>query len=110
MSKLAILGGRPVSKDLLTGSQLTRRKDLERKYLLEAYDSGIWDDHGKPGSQAQKFCREWARFNKSKYSLLATNGTQTLQLALEALEIGYGDEVIVPGATFQATASAVTER
>src|SRR5262249_17653 len=41
--------------------------------------------------------------------LCVTNGTVALQLALEALGIGPGDEVIVPGLTWQATAGAVLD-
>jgi L-glutamine:2-deoxy-scyllo-inosose/3-amino-2,3-dideoxy-scyllo-inosose aminotransferase len=37
------------------------------------------------------------------------NGTVTLQLALEALGIGYGDEVILPGLTWQATAATIAD-
>ena len=37
------------------------------------------------------------------------NGTVALQLALEALDVGVGDEVIVPGLTWQATAAAVLD-
>jgi L-glutamine:2-deoxy-scyllo-inosose/3-amino-2,3-dideoxy-scyllo-inosose aminotransferase len=106
MSKLARLGGTPVSKTDFSGeSQLVRRADLERRYLLETYDSGVWDDWPEVPSMASEFQHEWADFNGSKYCALLTNGTHTLQLALETLDVGAGDEVIVPGLTWQATAS-----
>jgi L-glutamine:2-deoxy-scyllo-inosose/3-amino-2,3-dideoxy-scyllo-inosose aminotransferase len=60
-------------------------------------------------SQAALFEKEWAAFNKSKFCALLTNGTHALQVALETLDIGAGDEVIVPGLTWQATASAVCD-
>jgi len=109
MSNLALLGGSPISKNLLEKSELVSCKDLERKYLLETFESGIWDDWPEEQSMASKFQQEWAEFNNSKYCVLATNGTHTLQLALESLDIGFGDEVIVPGLTWQATASAVCD-
>lgn len=109
MSKLAYLGGKPVSKTLIGKSDLITRPDLERKYLLETYDSGVWDDWPEVRSMATKFQEEWAAFMKSKYCALLTNGTHTLQLALETLDIGAGDEVIVPGLTWQATASIVCD-
>ena len=110
MSKLACLGGKPVTKCLPGRTKLITRPDLERKYLLEAHRSGRWDDWSRvKDSMAAKFAREWARFNNSRFCVLLTNGTHTLQLALEALEIGPGDEVIVPGITWQATASAVCD-
>ena len=109
MSKLALKGGTPVTKNLLEKSDLIRRKDLEREYLLEVYDSGTWDDWPDEESMAKTFQQEWAEFHKSKYCALLTNGTHTLQVALETLDIGAGDEVIVPGITWQATASAVCD-
>jgi L-glutamine:2-deoxy-scyllo-inosose/3-amino-2,3-dideoxy-scyllo-inosose aminotransferase len=109
MSKLAFLGGEPITKNLLENSDLKYRPDLERKYLLEAYDSGTWDDWPGMDSMAARFEKEWADFNNSKFCALLTNGTHTLQVALETLDIGVGDEVILPGLTWQATASAVCD-
>lgn len=109
MARLALLGGRPVTKNLLAGAKLARRRDLERKYLLEAYDRGPWDHWPGIESMAAKFEREWAAFNRSRFCTLVTNGTHALQLALEVLDIGAGDEVVVPGLTWQATASAVCD-
>lgn len=109
MSKLACLGGKPVTGNLLGRGGLYARADLERKYLLQAYDSGVWDDWPGVKSMAAQFEREWRVFNKSKFCALLTNGTHALQVALETLDIGAGDEVIVPGLTWQATASAVCD-
>jgi dTDP-4-amino-4,6-dideoxygalactose transaminase len=74
---------------------------------LEVHESQVWDDWPEVESMAYQFQKEWAEFNQSKFCALLNNGTHTLQVALEALNIGYGDEVIVPGLTWQATASAV---
>ena len=109
MSQLACLGGEPVTNNLLGKGTLISRPDLERKYLLQAYDSGVWDDWPGGNSLAAKFQDEWAEFNKSKMGALLTNGTHSIQIALETLDIGVGDEVIVPGLTWQATASAVCD-
>ena len=109
MSKLACLGGRPVTRNLLGESQLKFRQDLERKYLLEAFDSGVGDDWPGVRSMASKFAEEFARFQTAKFCVLVTNGTHALQVSLETLDIGFGDEVIVPGLTWQATASAVCD-
>lgn len=109
MSKLALTGAKPITKNLLAESELISRSDLERKYLLEAYDSGRWDDWPGEDSMAAQFQQEWTEFNNSKFCALLTNGTHTLQVALESLNIGFGDEVIVPGLTWQATASAVCD-
>lgn len=109
MSKLAYLGGQPVTNNLLAEGKLISRADLERKYLLQAYDSGIWDDWPGENSMAAQFQKEWKEFNQSKFCALLTNGTHTIQIALETLDLGVGDEVIVPGLTWQATASAVCD-
>ena len=109
MTQLACLGGKPITENLLKKSELKFRSDLERGYLLEAYDSGAWDDWPGTDSMAARFEKEWADFNHSGFCALLTNGTHTLQVALETLDIGAGDEVIVPGLTWQATASAVCD-
>ena len=109
MSELACLGGKPVTKNLVGNGRFASRSDLERKYLLETYDSGVWDDWPGVDSMASRFAREWARFCGARFCALVTNGTHALQLALEALDIGAGDEVIVPGLTWQATAAVVCD-
>ncbi len=109
MSTLAIHGGTPVVRDWLSRSQLRFRKDLERRYLLETFDNGRWADWPDQESTAARFAREWAAFHTARYCALLTNGTHALQVALETLDIGAGDEVIVPGLTWQATASVVCD-
>ncbi|MDD3998182.1 MAG: DegT/DnrJ/EryC1/StrS family aminotransferase [Sphaerochaetaceae bacterium] len=80
--------------------------DVDRSRLVQVLDSGIWSYSG-PAEQA---CLQWLdNYFAPCRSLLVANGTVSLQLALEALDIGYGDEVIVPGLTWQATAAAVVD-
>jgi L-glutamine:2-deoxy-scyllo-inosose/3-amino-2,3-dideoxy-scyllo-inosose aminotransferase len=107
MAKLAIFGGKPIG-NLMENVKPGYNTRLERKYLLDAYESGKWDDWSDD-SQASRFKKEFAKFQTAKYCTLVTNGTHSLQLALEALGIGWGDEVIVPGMTWQATASVVAD-
>jgi len=109
MAKLALNGGKPVTRKLMVTSQLKFRPDLERKYLLEVFDKGPLDDWPGVPSMATTFAAEFAAFNKAKFCALLTNGTHTLQVALETLGVGCGDEVIVPGLTWQATASCVCD-
>ncbi|MDZ7385794.1 MAG: DegT/DnrJ/EryC1/StrS family aminotransferase [candidate division KSB1 bacterium] len=59
------------------------------------------------GSMAARVRQEWATFNGSAFCVSLTNGTHALQLALEAPEVGVGDEVFVPGLTWQPTAEAL---
>ncbi len=109
MSKLALQGGKPVTKNLIGTTQLISRRDLERRYLLETFDKGPLDDWPGAKSTAAAFAAEFAAFQGARHCSLITNGTHTLQLALESLGIGWGDEVIVPGMTWQATASTVCD-
>lgn len=61
----------------------------------------------KPTFEARKFEEEFARFIGVKYCLSVSNGTTALQVALSALEVGPGDEVIIPGYFWVSTAGAV---
>ncbi len=60
------------------------------------------------GDEVEAFEREFARFLGAKHVVGVANGTDALTLALKALGIGPGDEVIVPTFTFAATALAVS--
>lgn len=77
----------------------------EKKYVSECLDSTWISSKGKFIS---KFEEEFAKFIKSKYAIAVPNGTIALHLALLALGIGPGDEVIVPTLTYVASANAVT--
>ncbi|MCK7479938.1 MAG: DegT/DnrJ/EryC1/StrS family aminotransferase [Candidatus Moduliflexus flocculans] len=59
--------------------------------------------------QGKRVRRKVETAHRSPHAFLVANGTVSMQLALEALGIGYGDEVIVPGLTWQATAAAVLD-
>ena len=76
----------------------------ESKYLCETLDSGWISSLGK---YIDKFEEEFADYCGAKYAISVANGTVGLQLALETLNIGNEDEVIIPDLTFVATANAV---
>ncbi len=59
------------------------------------------------GQVGREFEKEFAAFADSKYAIAVTNGTLALDLALKALDIGNGDEVIVTSRTFLASASSI---
>ncbi len=59
------------------------------------------------GSVTQAFEQEFAAFTGAKYAFAVTNATAALHLACMALDIGAGDEVIVPSLTFVASANAI---
>ena len=57
--------------------------------------------------EVKKFETQFSKYNKSKYVKAVGNATQGLHLALSALEIGFGDEVIVTGFSWISTASCI---
>jgi dTDP-4-amino-4,6-dideoxygalactose transaminase len=59
------------------------------------------------GGEGRLFEREMAGYLGCEHAIAVANGTVALELALIALGIGAGDEVVVPSRTFVATASAV---
>jgi sugar O-acyltransferase (sialic acid O-acetyltransferase NeuD family) len=62
------------------------------------------------GQECRQFEQEYAASLGTAHAIAVANGTVALELALVALGIGPGDEVIVPSRTFIATASAVVMR
>jgi len=104
MSKLAIFGGTPIGKGEFPAWPIYGQEEADQ--LLEALNSGVW---GINGQKQEEFAQKFAEFCGAKYGVMVTNGTHTLKLALEAMDIGPGDEVIVPASTWQATASSVLD-
>jgi perosamine synthetase len=77
---------------------------LEIGYVTDAVTSTWISSIGK---YIDRFENDFARFCGSKYAICVSNGTVAIHLALVALGIGEGDEVIVPDLSFVATANAV---
>ena len=77
----------------------------EKKYINECVDTGWISANGR---FVREFEEKFAAFCGTKYAIACSNGTVTLHLALKALGIGPGDEVIMPTLTYIATANAVT--
>lgn len=59
------------------------------------------------GEFVEKFEQEWAEYCGTRHCVGISDGTAAIELTLRGLGIGEGDEVIVPGNTFIATAAAV---
>lgn len=98
----AVLGGAPVRSTDYPSWPIW--DDSERTALLGVLDAGGWW-HGD-GNVAATMATDFARFQGARFGLAMTNGTHTLEAALAACDVGEGDEVIVPGMTFVASASA----
>lgn len=71
----------------------------------KVYDANWW----VMGKELAAFEREYADFNQTQHAIGVSNGLDALVLSLRALEIGPGDEVIVPSNTYIATALAVSQ-
>lgn len=100
---LAILGGNKTILDSFPSCPIfDEREFIAVKKVLE---SGQW---WSDNNIIEEFEREFADFQQTKYALTCTNGTHAIELVLRALDIGAGDEVIVPAYTFIATVAAVS--
>ncbi|MFD9477515.1 MULTISPECIES: DegT/DnrJ/EryC1/StrS family aminotransferase [Streptomyces] len=87
-----------------------RGSENGRKVLADTLFSGRWTLSGPWAgrrSNEQEFAAQWAEYNGAAHCVPTANGTSALTIAMEALDVGYGDEVIVPGLTWVASASAV---
>lgn len=103
MSKLALYGGDPVKNTPFPAWPVY--DEHERLALSEVLESRVW--WRTPGTRTLNFEQEFAAYQDARFGVAVTNGTAALEIAVAALGIGSGDEVIVPDYTFIATASAV---
>ena len=104
--KLAIAGGQPVRTRPFSPWPHFEQSDIEATIsVLRSGKVNYWT-----GQEGRLFEQEYARFIKCKHAVAVANGTVALELALYALGIGPGDEVIVPSRTFVASASCAVLR
>ena len=103
MEKLAIEGGTPVRTAPFPAWPVWG--DRERELVLAVVESGHWGELS--GDKVQEFEDTFAAFQDARTALAVPNGTQALEVALLALGVRPGDEVITSAYTFIATASAI---
>lgn len=103
MSGLALFGGSKAKTKPFPPWPLYG--DEEYRALKEVLESRHW--WRTPGTKTKEFEEDFATYQQAKYGIAVTNGTHAIEVVLAALEVGHGDEVIVPDFTFVATASAV---
>lgn len=104
--RLAVDGGQPVRTKPFAPWPFFEKDEIEA--VTETLVSGktnYWT-----GTQGRKFETEFAEFTGCNHAIALANGTAALELALYALGIGPGDEVIVTCRTFIASASCVIMR
>ena len=74
--------------------------------VTDVIRSGDWGGYPEPGRYGGRFEEAFAAYQGARHGVLMSNGTITMEVALKALGIGWGDEVIIPALTFAATAYA----
>ena len=104
MSELAILGGAKTRTTEYPGWPVYDERDIEA--VTRVIKSGQWGGYPYPGKETKAFIEKFLKLQGGNYAVLMMNGTVTMEVALRAANIGWGDEVLVPAYTFQATAAA----
>jgi dTDP-4-amino-4,6-dideoxygalactose transaminase len=106
LAQLAIEGGQPSREFPFAPWPSFESNEIEAAVsVLRSAKINYWT-----GEEGRLFEKEFAAFIGCKHGVAVANGTVALELALYALGIGAGDEVIVPSRTFIASASSVVMR
>lgn len=79
----------------------------EKEKILKEIKKLVTTNNYILGKEVGDFENKFANYIGTKYSIGLASGADGLLLSMKALEIGQGDEVIIPAMTFMATASAV---
>jgi dTDP-4-amino-4,6-dideoxygalactose transaminase len=104
--QLAIDGGSPLRKQLFAPWPSFSSEEIAAAMrILESGRVNYWT-----GDEGRQFEAEFASFTSCKHAIALANGTVALELALQVLDIGPGDEVIVSSRTFIASASCIVMR
>jgi dTDP-4-amino-4,6-dideoxygalactose transaminase len=103
MEKLAIDGGKPAREKPWPAWPMVDEADVQA--VAEVVRGGKWSSN--LGSEVREFEKAFAGFNGARHAIAVNSGSSALQVALAALDIGAGDEVIVPTYTYVASANAV---
>ena len=104
MPELAILGGSRTRIEPYPEWPVWDERDIQA--VTEVIRSGRWGGFPYPGPKTTELAEKFSELQGGGYAVPMVNGTVTMEVALRASGIGWGDEVIVPAYTFQATASA----
>lgn len=86
---------KPLEKEIRKDLDAAYKRVLDRSWYIE-------------GEEDKNFEEQFAAYCNTKYCVGCGNGLDALMLALKAIGVGVGDEVIVPSNTYIATALAVT--
>ncbi|MGI6356039.1 MAG: DegT/DnrJ/EryC1/StrS family aminotransferase [Lentisphaeria bacterium] len=105
MTKLAIDGGPKAVTNKMIGWPNFNEESIQAVVnVLRSGKASYWT-----GPKGMEFEKKFAEWQGSKYAISVNSGTSALHVALAALGIGPGDEVIVPSYTFIATSFSVVQ-
>lgn len=96
-----------MAEDDVKFCDLTRFYSQNKEALHEIFDDVCSTAAYSDGEFVLRFEKNFAKFCNSNYASCVNSGTSALFLAMKVLDIGEGDEVIVPSCTFVATAWGV---
>ncbi len=105
MAHLAIAGGEPQRQEPYPSWPMWTQAEVDA--VQAVVTSGRWIS--TQGTEVKQFESEYAAYHDAAYGIAVVNGTVALKLALTAAGVGVGDEVLMPGYTFVATATAALE-
>jgi len=105
MAKLAIAGGKPVRRKPFPASPVYTNH--EARALLQVLRSRNWGGYPFPNTHASAFATKFAKAHGAKYGIALANGTVAIEVALRAIGVKPGDEVIVPAYTWEGTVGPV---
>jgi dTDP-4-amino-4,6-dideoxygalactose transaminase len=105
MKKLAIRGGKPVRRKAFPAWPMYTNH--EARALLGVLKTRNWGGYPFPNERADAFANKFARAHGAKYGLAVANGTVAIEVALKAIGIKPGDEVIVPAYTWEGTVGPI---
>jgi dTDP-4-amino-4,6-dideoxygalactose transaminase len=105
MSKLAIAGGKPVRSKPFPAWPVYSNQ--ESRALMQVLRSRNWGGYPFPNAHASAFAAKFARVQGAKYGIALANGTVAIEVALKAVGIKPGDEVIVPAYTWEGTVGPI---
>ncbi len=119
MATLALNGGKAAREKPFVGWPVF--DEAEEEVLLKVLRSGKWwrfafgqgveltEPEEGEHSQVALFQKEFAEYHECKYGIAGANGTGTLEIGIRAMDLGIGDEIIVPAYTYVASATCVLQ-
>ncbi len=105
---LALLGGTPVRREPFPPFPVIEEEEIHAAVeVLKSRRLSTFHSNFLGGDRIREFEEMFARHHGLRFAIACNSGTAALHMAMVAIGIGPGDEVIVPPYTFTATASAV---